>query len=84
MGCSVASTAAAVHDALCGSMAITTRSERSAVVTGWYSSLRLYDDEWREGTPTFGFAGLSSATPGPAAPARDASRLRANPAERQV
>jgi hypothetical protein len=61
-GCNEASTAAAVHDALCGSTAITTCSLPNRILTNTNlsCSLRL---ESEEGTPTLRNAGLSSANP---------------------
>jgi hypothetical protein len=73
---------AAVHDALCGSTAITTRSVRSASVTGWYSSLRWTMNEWREGIPTTALqASLEPLPANGADPGRKPSKLRANPRE---
>src|SRR6516164_5054953 len=63
-GCNEPSTVAAVHDALCGSTAITTRSS-DFLVTENGTNLSLPRNNWKrgEGTPTFANAGLSSATP---------------------
>ncbi len=58
-----ASTTAAVQDALCGSIAITTLSGAFSIADTNLSPRFDSGMESEEGTPTFGFAGLSSATP---------------------
>src|SRR5271165_2128573 len=78
-GCDDASTAAAVQDALCGSIAITTRSGVFDIAgTKLLSSPRLRDRK-RGGHTNFRLCRplFSHSTPG--APTRGASRLGANP-----
>src|SRR5262245_18739923 len=62
-GCCDASSTAAVQDALCGSIAITTRSVIFDIADTYLFPRLDAGMESEEGTPTFGFAGLSSATP---------------------
>jgi hypothetical protein len=79
--CSEPSTAAAVHDALCGSIATTTRSDLCCVVLTKQLLFTTLDMNCssEEGTPTTGNADLSSATPAKSTPAGTLAVREPNP-----